>query len=115
MSRGYNGRGVPNRNDMMKQVKQLQKQMQEAQEKLEETEVEASSGGGMVKVKANGNKEILSITLDPEIVDPEDVEMLQDMILVAVNDAMKQVDELTDSALGNATGGLTAGFNFPGF
>lgn len=107
--RGFQSGGA-NMNKMMKEVQKLQKQMAEAQEKVDAAEVEATAGGGMVKVVANGKKEILSIELDPEAVDPDDVEMLQDMIMVAVNDALNQVEEMQDKEVG----GLTNGLNLPG-
>lgn len=106
------GRSFPggNMNNMMRQMQKMQKQMEEIQEKVNQTEVEASAGGGVVLVTANGKKEILSIKLDPEILDPEDVEMVQDMILVAVNDALNKASELQEKEMGQLTGGL----NIPG-
>ena len=95
---------------MMKQVKKMQAQMEKAQAELEEKEVEATAGGGVVKVRANGKKEILSIEIQPEAVDPDDVEMLQDLVTAAVNEALKQVDELVAQSMGKLTGGL----NIPG-
>lgn len=104
------GFGGGNMNQMMKQVQQMQKKMEETQKQIEETEVTASAGGGMVEVVANGKKEIISIKLDKEAVDPEDVEMLQDLVLTAVNDAIKQVEKLTEEKMGKVTGGV----NLPG-
>ena len=95
---------------MMKQVKKMQAQMEKAQAELEEKEVEATAGGGVVKVRANGKKEILSIEIQPEAVDPDDMEMLQDLVTAAVNEALKQVDELVAQSMGKLTGGL----NIPG-
>ncbi|MFS8578432.1 MAG: YbaB/EbfC family nucleoid-associated protein [Novibacillus thermophilus] len=101
---------MKNMNQMMKQVKKMQAQMEKAQAELEEKEVEATAGGGVVKVRANGKKEILSIEIQPEAVDPDDVEMLQDLVTAAVNEALKQVDELVAQSMGKLTGGL----NIPG-
>lgn len=111
MARGFNGpRGGNNMNNMMKQMQKIQKQMEEAQAKIDETEIEATSGGGVVKVRVNGKREVLSLTIDPEAIDPEESEMLADMILVAVNDALKQAADLNESEMGRLTGGL----NIPG-
>ncbi|AQS54438.1 YbaB/EbfC family nucleoid-associated protein [Novibacillus thermophilus] len=101
---------MKNMNQMMKQVKKMQAQMEKAQAELEEKEVEATAGGGVVKVRANGKKEILSIEIQPEAVDPDDMEMLQDLVTAAVNEALKQVDELVAQSMGKLTGGL----NIPG-
>ncbi len=97
-------------NNMMKQAQQLQKKMLKAQEELASKTVEASAGGGMVKVVANGSQKIESIVLEKEVVDPEDVEMLQDLILAAVNDALNKSQEMVSSEMGKLTGGL----NIPG-
>lgn len=102
--------GAPNMRNMRKQMQKLQKQMEEAQSKLDATEVEASAGGGMVKLTMNGKKEVTSVTIDPEILDPEEADMVQDMVMVAVNDAVKQIDDLADEAAGKFSGGL----NIPG-
>lgn len=101
---------MKNMNQMMKQVKKMQEQMAQAQEELAEKMVEGSSGGGVVTVKANGHKKIMEITISPEAVDPEDVDMLQDLVLAAVNDAMNKADELATQDLGKFTGGM----NIPG-
>ncbi|TCS78140.1 YbaB/EbfC family nucleoid-associated protein [Tepidibacillus fermentans] len=101
---------MKNMNQMMKQVKKMQQQMEKAQEELKNKTVEASAGGGMVTVVANGHKEILSVSIKPEVVDPDDIEMLQDLVLAAVNDALKQVDELVAKDMSRFTGGL----NIPG-
>ena len=95
---------------MMKQVQQMQKKMEATQKEIEETLVNSSAGGGMVEVQANGKKEILSIKIDPQAVDPDDVEMLQDLVLAAVNDAIKQVEKLSEDKMGKITGGV----NLPG-
>lgn len=91
----------------LKRAQELQKQIQE---KMESMEVESSSGGGMVTVRMNGKKELLSIEIDPEVVTDADREMLQDLILAAVNDASRKVDE----ALAEELGGLTGGLKIPG-
>lgn len=92
--------------DMMKQVQVMQAKMAAMQEELEKTEVEASSGGGMVKVVTNGKNEIQSITIDPEVVDKDDVEMLQDLIVAAVNQAREKVQEMQADQMSQITGGL---------
>jgi len=97
-------------NSMMKQAQKLQKKMLKTQAELATKTVEASSGGGMVKVIANGGQKIESIVLEKEVIDPEDVEMLQDLILAAVNDALKKAQEMVSSEMGKLTGGL----NIPG-
>ncbi|EHR36300.1 YbaB/EbfC family nucleoid-associated protein [Helcococcus kunzii] len=102
--------GGNNMGQMMKQVQQMQKRMEDAQKEIEESTVTATSGGGMVEVEANGKKQIISIKIDPEAVDPEDVEILQDMVLTAVNDAISQVEKLSEEKLGKITGGM----NLPG-
>jgi len=101
---------MKNMNNMMKQAQQLQKKMLKAQEDLATKTVEASAGGGMVKVVANGSQKIESIVLEKEVVDPEDVEMLQDLILAAVNDALNKSQEMISSEMGKLTGGM----NIPG-
>lgn len=101
---------MKNMNAMMKQAQKLQKKMLKAQEDLATKTVEASAGGGMVKVVANGGQKIESIVLEKEVVDPEDVEMLQDLVLAAVNDALNKSQEMISSEMGKLTGGL----NIPG-
>ena len=96
----------PNMQQMLKQVQKMQAEMMAAQESLKDERVEASAGGGMVKVVATGELAIESITIDPAAVDPEDVEMLQDTVLAAVNEALRSAQELAASKLGNVTGGL---------
>jgi nucleoid-associated protein EbfC len=96
--------------NMMKQIQQMQAKMEEMQAKLEEAEIEASAGGGMVTVVMNGKHNIKSVTIDPEVVDPEDVEMLQDLILAAVNQANEKVQEIQSEQMS----GLTGGMNIPG-
>jgi nucleoid-associated protein EbfC len=93
---------------LMKQAQQMQEQMQR---QMASIRVEGTAGGGMVKAEMSGNKELLSVTIDKEAVDPEDVEMLQDLIKAAVNEAARKVDEEMQSSLGSMTGGM----NIPGF
>lgn len=92
--------------NMMKQIQQMQKRMLEAQEKIAALEVEATAGGGAVKVVVTGRKELKSITLAPEVVDPEDIEMLQDLIMAAVNEAMARVDKAAEEEMKKVAGGL---------
>ena len=94
----------------MKQAQKLQKKMLKMQEELATKTVEATAGGGMVKVVANGSQKIESITLEPEVVDPEDIEMLQDLILAATNDALNKSQEMVSAQMGKLTGGM----NIPG-
>ena len=96
--------------NMMKQAQKLQSQMMKLQEELAEKTVESSSGGGMVTVVANGRQQIVSIQIENEVVDPDDVEMLQDLVLAAVNDALAKAQEMVSSEMGKLTGGL----NIPG-
>ena len=101
---------MQNMNSMMKQAQKLQKKMLKTQEELAKKTVEASAGGGMVKVIANGGQKIESIVLEQEVVDPEDIEMLQDLVMAAVNDALKKSQDMVSSEMGKLTGGL----NIPG-
>ena len=96
--------------NMMKQAQQLQSKMLKLQEELSDRTVESSSGGGMVKVTANGRQQVLSIQIEKEVVDPDDVEMLQDLLLAAINDALAKAQEMVSSEMGKLTGGL----NIPG-
>ena len=110
MARGrFPGMGG-NMGNMMKQMQQMQKKMEKAQKKLEETEVEASSGGGAVTCRVNGKKEILSISIDESVVDPEDVEMLEDLVLAAVNESLRMAEEMMTKEMNKITGGI----NIPG-
>lgn len=99
-----------NMQQMMKQARKMQEQLAAAQESLESTTVDASAGGGMVKVTVNGSMMLESIQIDPEALDPEDVEMLQDMIVAAVNEGVRGVAEIANKQMGAITGGL----NIPG-
>ncbi|HSJ37036.1 MAG TPA: YbaB/EbfC family nucleoid-associated protein [Planococcus sp. (in: firmicutes)] len=103
-------RGGGNMQGMMKQMQKMQKEMAVAQEELGTMKFDGASGGGMVKVTVSGHKEVLDITLDPSVVDPEDVEMLQDLLVVATNEAFKKADEHANSTMGKFTKGL----NIPG-
>jgi hypothetical protein len=96
--------------NMMKQAQKLQAKMLKMQEELAEKTVETSAGGGMISVVANGRQQIVSITIDKEVVDPEDVEMLQDLVLAAVNDALNKAQEMVAGEMGKITGGM----NIPG-
>ncbi|APF23912.1 MULTISPECIES: YbaB/EbfC family nucleoid-associated protein [Clostridium] len=100
------GFGGGNMNNLMKQAQKLQKQMEDMQKEIETKEFEASVGGGAVVVKVNGKKEVSAINIKPEVVDPDDVEMLEDLVLTAVNEAMKKADEETSSKMGKLTGGM---------
>ena len=102
--------GGANMQQLMRQAQKMQQQMQEAQERLEEAEYEAASGGGMVSVKVSGKRELSSITIDPQVVDPDDIEMLQDLILTATNEAFRQMDEIAENEMGKVTGGLNLPF-----
>ena len=111
MAKGFNSRGMGGfgggmNMNMMKQVQKMQKDMEKMQAELGEKEVEASVGGGAVVVKANGNKEVLSIKINPEVVDPDDVEMLEDLVLTAVNQALKAADDMMAGGMAKISGGL---------
>ncbi|MFD0674510.1 YbaB/EbfC family nucleoid-associated protein [Cohnella sp. GCM10027633] len=95
-----------NMNQMMKQVKKMQEQMLKAQEELGSKTIEGTAGGGVVTVSVNGHKKVLGIAIKPEAVDPEDVEMLQDLVMTAVNDALAKAEELANKDMGKYTGGM---------
>ena len=99
-----------NMQQMMKQARKMQEQLAKAEESLAATEVSSSVGGGMVKVTATGSMKLTSIKIDPEAIDPDDVEMLEDMVLTAVNEALNSAQELASQQMGALTGGL----NIPG-
>jgi DNA-binding YbaB/EbfC family protein len=112
--------GQPNMNAMMKQVQKMQADMVKAQEELKNEVVEASAGGGMVTVKISGDLELKELTIDPQAVDPEDVELLQDMVQAAVNEALRAAQELAANKMNAAAGGLAGpgglgGLGLPGF
>ncbi len=99
---------------MMKQIQQMQAKMEKIQAELEEMEVEGTSGGGMVKCTVNGKQEVLEIKIDPEVVNPDDVEMLQDLIVAAVNQARQKAQEIQQEQMSQLTGGLNLpGMNLP--
>lgn len=102
--------GGGNMNNMMKQVQKMQKQMEAAQKEIEEKEIEATSGGGAVKVTITGKKDMKAIKIDPEVVDADDVEMLEDLILAAINEAFRKADAESANSMEKVTGGL----NIPG-
>ena len=101
-----------NMNNLMKQAQKMQKQMEETQAALEEKEYEASAGGGVVTVKINGKKEITSIKIAEEVVDPEDIETLEEVVMAAVNEAIRMQADDEREQLGKVTGGLGGGFPF---
>jgi nucleoid-associated protein EbfC len=101
---------MKNMGNMMKQAQKLQSKMLKLQEELAEKTVESSAGGGMIKVVANGRQQLISISIEKEAIDPEDADMLQDMILAAVNDALTKSQEMVAAEMGKVTGG----FNLPG-
>ncbi len=105
---GFPGGG--NMSQMIKQAQKMQAEMQKAQQEMEITEYEATVGGGVVKAKVSGKKELLDLTIAPEAVDPDDVEMLQDLVISAVNEAMKKADEAAMNSMSKLTGGM----NIPG-
>ncbi|MCW3047966.1 MAG: hypothetical protein JWO74_2250 [Solirubrobacterales bacterium] len=104
----------PNMNQMLKQVQKMQADMMAAQEQLKDEEVEASAGGGMVKVKISGDLIVKAITIAPDAIDPDDPELLQDMVLAATNEAIRAAQELAASKMGGLAGGL-GDMGLPGF
>ncbi len=111
---GFQG-GIPgNMNNLMKQAQRMQRQMEEKTKEMEEKEYEATAGGGAVTVKMSGKKEVLSVKLSEEVVDPDDIEMLEDLIVAATNEAIRKVEEDSASLMGEITGGLGGGLGgFP--
>ena len=106
----------PNMQQMLKQVQKMQQDMEAAQEQLKHEEVEASAGGGMVTVKVSGDLVIKAITIAPEAIDPDDAELLQDMVLAATNEALRAAQELQQARLGGLAGGMDLGsLGLPGF
>ncbi len=106
---GFPGGGIPgNMNNLMKQAQRMQRQMEENQKELESKEFTASSGGGAVTVTVSGKKEVVSVKLSEEVVDPEDIEMLEDLIVAATNEAFRQMEEASAEAMSKLTGGLGA-------
>ena len=109
---GFPGGAMPgNMNNLMKQAQRMQRQMEESQKALEEKEITTTAGGGAVEVTINGKKEILKVKLSPEVVDPDDIEMLEDLIVAATNEAIRQIEELSQESMSKITGGL-GGFGF---
>lgn len=106
----FSGMGGGNMNNMLRQAQKMQQQMEQMQSELEQRTVEASSGGGAVTVTVSGKKDIKAIKISPDVIDADDVEMLEDLLLVAVNDALSKADEMMSSEMGKITGGL----NIPG-
>lgn len=104
------GGGGFNMNSMMKQVQKMQDDMMKMQGELETKEYEATAGGGAVLVRVNGKKEVIKIELKPSVVDPDDIEMLQDLVMIAVNEAIRSAEEAASNAMGKMTGGM----NLPG-
>ena len=105
---GFGG-GPTNQKDLMRQAQKMQEQFAKTQEELEAREFSATSGGGVVEVVMNGKKELKSLNIKPEVVDPDDIEMLQDLIMAAVNEVLRAVEETTNAELGKLTGGLNLG------
>ncbi|EQK45244.1 MULTISPECIES: YbaB/EbfC family nucleoid-associated protein [Paraclostridium] len=108
--KGFPGMMPGNMNQLLKQAQKMQTDMQKMQEDLETKEIETSVGGGAVTVKVNGKKEVVDIQIKPEVVDPDDIEMLQDLVLSAVNEALRSVDDMQSSQMNKLTGGM----NIPG-
>ena len=109
---GFPG-GMPgNMNNLMKQAQKMQRQMEETTKELETKEYTASAGGGAVSVTVSGKKEVVSVTLAEEVVDPDDIEMLQDLIVAAANEALRQMEAASAEVMGSLAGGLGGGFPF---
>ena len=110
---GFPGGGMPgSMNNLMKQAQKMQRQMEEGQKELETKEFTAKAGGGAVEVTVTGKKEITKVKLSEEVVDPEDIEMLEDLIVAATNEALRQADEANTELMSKMTGGLGGGFPF---
>lgn len=111
---GFPGGGMPgNMNNLMKQAQRMQRQMEERQKELEEKEFTAKAGGGAVEVTVTGKKEITKVTLSQEVVDPDDVEMLEDLVMAAANEALRMAEEANSEIMNKMTGGLGLGGGFP--
>ena len=111
---GFPGGGMPgNMNNLMKQAQKMQKQMEESQKDLETKEFTAAAGGGAVQVTVSGKKEITKVKLSQEVVDPDDVEMLEDLIMAAANEALRKMEEESAQTMSKLTGGLGMGGGFP--
>ena len=111
---GFPGGGMPgNMNNLMKQAQRMQRQMEENQKELEEKEFSAKAGGGAVEVTVTGKKEVTKVKLAEEVVDPDDVEMLEDLIMAATNEALRKLEEDSAKSMEALTGGLNLGGGFP--
>ena len=107
------GMGMPgNMNNLMKQAQKMQKQMEDATKELEEKEVTATAGGGAVEVTISGKKEVTKVKLSEEVVDPDDIEMLEDLIMAATNEALREIEQTSQQTMAKITGGLGGGFPF---
>lgn len=110
---GFPGGAMPgNMNNLMKQAQKMQRQMEETTKAIEEKEVSASAGGGAVEVTVSGKKEVVKVSLKEEVVDPDDIEMLEDLIMAATNEALRKMEEISQTEMAKITGGLGGGFPF---
>ncbi len=110
---GFPGGGMPgNMNNLMKQAQRMQRQMEESQKELEVKEFVAKAGGGAVEVTVTGKKEITKVKLSEEVVDPDDIEMLEDLVMAAVNEALRMAEDASNEIMNKMTGGLGGGFPF---
>ena len=107
---GMPGMGGGNMGQLLQQAQRMQKDVERVQEEIKNSKIDATSGGGVVKVTINGNHELKSLTIDPKAVDPEDVEMLQDLIIAACNEAARKLDEYSTSKMNDVTGGVKMPF-----
>ena len=111
---GFPGGAMPgNMNNLMKQAQRMQRQMEESQKELETKEFTAAAGGGAVEVTVTGKKELVSVKLSEEVVDPDDIEMLEDLVMAATNEALRMADEANAEIMNKMTGGLNLGGGFP--
>ena len=111
---GFPGGGIPgNMNNLMKQAQRMQRQMEENQKELETKEFTAKAGGGAVEVTVTGKKEVTKVKLSEEVVDPDDIEMLEDLVMAAANEALRMAEEANAEAMNKMTGGLSLGGGFP--
>ena len=111
---GFPGGGIPgNMNNLMKQAQRMQRQMEESQKELETKEFTAKAGGGAVEVTVTGRKEVAKVKLSEEVVDPEDIEMLEDLVMAATNEALRMADDANNEIMGKMTGGLGLGGGLP--
>ena len=111
---GFPGGGIPgNMNNLMKQAQRMQRQMEESQKELETKEFTAKAGGGAVEVTVTGKKEVTKVKLSEEVVDPEDIEMLEDLVMAATNEALRMADDAKNEIMGKMAGGLGLGGGLP--